>query len=153
MQYSINEIVEQAIQTERLGYKFYTTLSQKFKDDEKLKGLFELLAGQELKHEQVFLTLKNQLSANNAIDWDEASYYLRAIVESEFFLGSKKALPSLENIKTGDDALRKAILFEKETLLYFYGMRDLVVEWRVVEEIIKEEKSHIRQIGQMIQKS
>lgn len=150
MKYSIQEIVEQAIQTEKLGYGFYTSLAWKFKDEDKLKGLFELLAGQELKHKKVFTGLKDQLPSKGLVDWDEASHYLRAIVESEFFLGSKKALPSLDNIKTGDDALRHAMLFEKETLLYFYSMRDLVAEWKVVEEIITEEKSHIKQIAQMM---
>ncbi|MDO8282885.1 MAG: ferritin family protein [Thermodesulfovibrionia bacterium] len=150
MKYSIQEIVEQAIQTEKLGYEFYTTLAEKFRDDGKLCGLFELLAGQELKHEQVFIGLKGQISTKSLVDWDEASHYLRAIVESEFFLGSKKALPSLQNIKTGNDALRHAMFFEKETLLYFYSMRDLVIEWKVVDEIINEEKSHIKQISQMM---
>lgn len=148
--YSIQEIIEQAIQTEKLGYEFYTALAEKFRDDSKLCGLFGFLAGQELKHEMVFTGLKEQISFKTLIDWDEASNYLRAIVESEFFLGSKKALPSLENIKTGNDALRHAMLFEKETLLYFYSMRDVVVEWKVVDEIINEEKTHIKQISLMM---
>ena len=34
--------------------------------------------------------------------------------------------------------------FEKETLLYFFELRSLVKEKEVVDEVINEEKSHIR---------
>jgi rubrerythrin len=37
-----------------------------------------------------------------------------------------------------------AIGFEKETLLYFYGLLGSVKEKEIVEEIINEEKSHIK---------
>jgi rubrerythrin len=148
--YSIQEIVEQAIQTEKLGYDYYNSLAVHFGDDEEIKGLFDFLAGQELKHEQVFLELKDNLMTNDLVDWEEASNYLRAIVESEFFLGSKESLPSIEHIKDRNDALHQAMLFEKETLLYFYSMRDLVKEWDVVDGIIKEEKAHIKKIAALI---
>ncbi len=148
--FSIQEVVEQAIQTEKLGYEFYNSLSDKFTDDSSLKEVFEFLAGQELKHEKQFSELKAQLSTSDLVDWDEASYYLRAIVESEFFLGNKKALPSLDGIQSREVALRHAMSFEKETLLYFYSMRDLVKEWKIVDEIIKEEKNHIRKLAELM---
>jgi rubrerythrin len=148
--YSIQEVVEQAIQTEKLGYEFYNTLAEKFTDDNTLKGVFEFLAGQELKHERMFSTLKEQMSTDDLVNWDEASNYMRAIVESEFFLGSKNAMPSLDHVNTTKEALRQAMFFEKETLLYFYSMRDLVHEWGIVDEIIKEEKSHIKKLAELM---
>lgn len=69
---------------------------------------------------------------------------MRAIVESEFFLGKNKSLPSMDHIKSVEDAINFAIGFEKETLLYFYGIMDAVKEKEIVEEIINEERSHIR---------
>ena len=33
--------------------------------------------------------------------------------------------------------------FEKETLLYFYEIRNIIKEKDIVDEIINEEKSHI----------
>jgi hypothetical protein len=77
------------------------------------------------------------------VDWEEVSRYLRAIVESEFFLGKGKSLPSLDHVKTAADAVKFAVGFEKETLLYFYGVRDLIQEKGVISRIIEEEKSHI----------
>jgi rubrerythrin len=68
---------------------------------------------------------------------------MRAIVQSEFFLGREKALPALEQVKSAEDAVKFAMGFEKETLLHFYGLRDAVKEKDMVDEIINEERSHI----------
>ncbi|MCX8070550.1 MAG: ferritin family protein [Thermodesulfovibrionales bacterium] len=142
--FTIKEVLEQAIQTEKLGYQFYTEMASRFKDKEKIKDLFTTLANKELAHEKTFTELLNMIDQNIEEGWEEASLYMRAIVESEFFLGKNKSLPSMDGIKEMSDAVNYAIGFEKETLLYFYGIRDVVREKEVVDEIINEEKSHIR---------
>lgn len=141
--YSISEIIEQAVQTEKLGYQFYTTIADRFKADSDLKKLFEKLAAKELVHEKRFSELKEITGTTEPEGWEEASQYLRAIVESEFFLGSHKSLPALEYVSTVETAVSFALGFEKETLLYFHTIRDAVKEKDVVDEIINEEKSHI----------
>jgi len=141
--FSIREAIAQAVQTEKLGYEFYTTLAEKLKKDEGLNKLFTTLAGKELKHERTFKELLEIIKDEEPADWEEAEQYLRAIVESEFFLGKNKSLPSLTKVKTVEDAVNFALGFEKETLLYFYVIKDAVKEKEVVEEIINEERSHI----------
>lgn len=141
--YSIREIIEQAIQTERLGYTFYTSMAEKFKDNEELNKLLAVLADQELKHEKHFAELKEKLGDEELENWEEASLYLRAIVESEFFLGSKKSLPSMKTLDRGDAVIRYAINFEKESLLYYLGLQDVVKDNELLNEIITEEKRHI----------
>ncbi|BCB96624.1 rubrerythrin [Dissulfurispira thermophila] len=143
--FSIREVVSQAIQTEKLGYQFYTSMAEKFKkDNEGMNKLFTTLAEKELIHEKTFSDLLPMIGDVEPEGWEDISQYMRAIVESEFFLGKNKSLPSMENIKTVKDAVDFAIGFEKETLLYFYGIKDAVKEKEIVEEIINEEKSHIR---------
>lgn len=142
--FSIREVVEQALQTERLGYEFYTNMKERFKDDERFAKLFSALAEKERAHERRFAELLDIIKDEEPQNWEEASEYLRAIVESEFFLGKDKALPSLPKVRTIDDAVNFAIGFEKETLLYFYGLLSSVKEKEVIEEIISEEKSHIK---------
>lgn len=149
--YSLNEVIEQAVQTEKLGYDFYMGTAAKFREDHSLKELFELLASKEKGHEKKFSELKRIVRDDEAVDWDEVSKYLRAIVESEFFLGSHKSLLSLSNVKTVDEAVRSAIGFEKETLLYFYAIRDIIREKGILKEIIEEEKSHIAWLGRFRQ--
>ncbi|MFZ2196321.1 MAG: ferritin family protein [Thermodesulfovibrionales bacterium] len=141
--YSISEVIEQAVQTEKLGYQFYTTMAERFKHDSELKKLFETLGAKELVHEKRFSELKDITGAVEPEGWEEASQYLRAIVESEFFLGKHKSLPDLKHVHTIGAAVDFAMGFEKETLLYFHAIRDVVKEKDVVDKIINEEKSHI----------
>jgi len=144
--YSIDEILEMAIRTETLGYQFYTNMVEKFEKDNGLVKLFTTLATKEKVHEKTFTGLKAMVAKQGAepVEWEEVSNYMRAFVESEFFLGRGKALPSMDNLKTVQDAVKFALGFEKETLLYFYELRSLVKEKEVVDKIINEEKSHIR---------
>src|SRR5512135_116496 len=141
--FSLSEVIEEAVQTEKLGYQFYTSMSQKFRENGELRELFDTLAVKEQGHEKKFSDLKKKAKSDERVDWEEVSKYLRAIVESEFFLGKGKALPSLDSVKTVGEAVKFALLFEKETLLYFHAVRDAVEEKGIVDEIIAEEKSHI----------
>ncbi len=141
--FSIREVLEQAVQTEKLGYQFYTAMVARFKDHEKLVKLFGTLAEKELRHEKTYSEMRDMVGDAEPDGWEEMSHYLRAIVESEFFMGKNKSLPAMEGIKTVKDAVNYALEFEKETLLYFYGVRDAVREKELVDEIINEEKSHI----------
>ncbi len=142
--FSIVEVIEQAVQTEKLGCQFYTLMAGKFSADQGLNRLFTTLAEKELRHEKAFSELKDVVGDREPEGWEDVTQYMRAIVESEFFIGKNKSLPSMENIKTTEDAVNFAIGFEKETLLYFYGIRDAVKEKEIIDEIINEEKSHIR---------
>lgn len=144
--YSIDEIIEMAVRTETLGYQFYTGMAEKFRKDDGLVKLFSTLANKEKMHEKAFMGLRDLVKKHGAepVEWDEVSNYMRAFVESEFFLGKGKSLPSMDHLKTVKDAVRFALGFEKETLLYFFELRSIVKEKEVVDEIINEEKSHIR---------
>ena len=143
--YNINEVLEMAVQTERIGYQFYTTMAKKFEKDAELAKLFNELASKEKNHEKTFSDLKDMAakSGSEPVEWEEVSNYMRAFVESEFFLGKGKSLPSMDHIKTVKDAVKFALGFEKETLLYFLALRGVVREKELVDEVINEEKSHI----------
>ena len=141
--FSVREVIEQAIQTEKTGNEFYTAMAKKFHENNELKKLFETLAAQEIRHEQVFTALKNKVKDEAPEGWDEVSLYLKAIVDSEFFLGKDKSLSAARNVNSSAEAIKFALGFERETLLYYYGLRDMIQEKKVVDEIISEEKSHI----------
>jgi rubrerythrin len=147
--YNISEVLEMAVQTEKLGFQFYTSMAEQFKTDAGLVKLFTTLASKEKNHERTFTELKQMVakSGPEPVEWGEVSNYMRAFVESEFFLGRGKALPSMDHIKSVKDAVNFAMGFEKETLLYFLGLRGVVKEKEVVDEVINEEKSHLMWLG------
>jgi rubrerythrin len=143
--YSIDEVLEMAVQTEKLGYQFYTGMADKFKQDPGLVTLFTTLASKEKGHEKIFTGLRDIVAKKGAepVEWEEVTNYMRAFVESEFFLGGGKSLPSMDHLKSVRDVVQFALGFEKETLLYFWELRSVVKEKEVVDEVINEEKSHI----------
>jgi rubrerythrin len=147
--FSVREVIEQAIQTEKTGNEFYTAMAKKFHENNELKKLFGTLAAQEIKHEQVFTALKDKIKDEAPEGWDEVALYLKAIVDSEFFLGKDKSLAAIQNVNTSADAIKFALGFERETLLYYYGLRDMIQEKKVIDEVIKEEKSHIVWLGDL----
>ena len=138
--YSINEIMEMAIQTEKLGYQFYAGMADKFKKDPGLVKLFTTLASKEKVHERTFTNLKDDVDKNGTepVQWEEVTNYMRAFVESEFFLGGGKSLPTMDHIRTVPDVVKFALGFEKESLLYFMALRSVVKEKAVVDAIIEE---------------
>jgi rubrerythrin len=143
--YNVNEVMEMAVQTEKLGYQFYTSIAEKFKKNAELVKLFTTLASKEKTHEKTFGDLKAMVdkSGPEPVEWGEVTNYMRAFVESEFFLGKHKSLPSMDRIRSEKEAVSFALGFEKETLLYFMELRKIVKEKEVMDEVINEEKSHI----------
>jgi len=141
--YSIHEVLEQAIRTEKLGNEFYNEMAERFQDDSALHELFIVLAQQEVQHEKFFSDLKARTKEEEFENWEEVSNYFRAVVESEFFLGKSKSLPSMEHILSAYQAVTFAIDFERETVLYFLGLKEAVREKEAIDEIINEEKKHI----------
>ncbi|RME66177.1 MAG: hypothetical protein D6778_05130 [Nitrospirae bacterium] len=151
-QYSIREVIEQAIRTEQLGMKFYQEMAERFKDNQEIKDLFETLATKEKLHEERFKELKDLLGEEEPEGWDEVSEYMRAIVESEFFLGSEKSLAKIKSISTYQEAVEYALGFEKETLVYYIGIRKTIKEKDILDEIINEEQSHIMWLNRFARK-
>ena len=141
--YSVREIIEMAIQTEKTGGQFYAEMAAKFKDNEAINELFTKLSAREKDHEKTFTKLMDTLGDEVPEGWEEASKYMRAMVESAFFLGKEKSTAHMDAVTDYRQAVGFALAFEKETLLYFHGIRDLVKDKTIIDEIIEEEKSHI----------
>jgi len=147
--FSVDEVIEMAVKTETLGYQFYTEMGEKFKEEKGLKNLFDDLARMEKGHEAIFMKLKDRASEAKMDNPEEVGNYMRAMVESEFFIGKGKSLPSLDGVKTVKDALDFALGFEKETLLYFVGLRTLFSDAAPVDAVIKEEQRHIAMLSDL----
>ena len=60
-----------------------------------------------------------------------------------FFLGEDGIFRNLEQIKTREDALKRALRLEQDTLSYYQAMRDLMGENSTVDAMIQAERNHI----------
>ena len=147
MKYDFNadEIFEMAEQMERNGEKFYKSAAATIGDEVHKKLLLEL-AAMEVDHEKTFKAMRSDLKAaeKSATVFDpegEAALYLRALVDTRVFFEKKVDVSSMEKI------LKAAIEAEKDSIVFYLGMKNAVPEkfgQDRIEGIIKEEMGHIR---------
>jgi rubrerythrin len=154
IQLSGADIIDVAVQTEIRGHGFYQQAAQRAQRAE-VRELFEYLAREEQRHAKLFGGLSGAIVVTeiDPTTWDEAAAYIAATVDAAFF-GSGGAIRSVPQGASIADMLQAAIGFEKETLLYFYSIRDLVqpANRALVDDIIAEEKRHVTRLTQMLAK-
>jgi rubrerythrin len=155
MDYSASEIMEMAVQTEKGGKLFYETVAAQSKDD-KLKGLFSYLADEENKHIRVFEDIAKTIKlASDEVpaNWEEVTLYLKAITDSRYFLGPDKALSLAKDAKATSQAVKLALAFEKETLVFYLEAADIVpvLNRPAIDALIKEERAHVRKLTGFLQ--
>jgi rubrerythrin len=148
------DIIEMAMELEKTGEIFYSEVAKKATSHE-VRVLFEDLAEQERYHYAAFKKMSGAVwdqAATAGEDWNQYLMYLQATLQSAFFEGSDKALSLAEQVTDEKEALQMALGFEKETMLFFYDLRDKVSDpdKLVVERIIGEERSHMRRLAAMV---
>jgi rubrerythrin len=69
------------------------------------------------------------------------------------FVGPDKALRMAEEARDRKAVLRAAMGLEKDTMLFYYDLREMVadVDRATVSDIINEEKQHLRRLAKMAQ--
>ena len=147
--FSTNEVIEMAVQIERSGYTFYERALGKDNLDQETRDLLTILKNEEVKHEQYFLSLREDVDLFNmdeAHDWEMISSYIKMITDSRLFSDEKSAMALVDEAKSVLDIINYAITFEKDTLLFFHTLRDKVnteSTKEVIQNIIQEEITHV----------
>ena len=144
------DIIELAMQVEQSGEAFYRAVADKV-EGQKARELFEYLAGQEVIHYKLFQRLSQSIHEAPFMtdaEWELYMDYLNGTVQSAFFEGTDKALALAETVSDAQQAIQRAIGFEKETLLFFYDLRERIpdTDRPVVEKVIAEEKRHVQRL-------
>jgi len=153
--FTATEALNMALHTEQNGEAFYTAAARKAKDPQ-VKALLEDLAKQERLHYQTFQKLAQQVAAEppalSGPEWEEYNLYVQAALDSSLFSGPDKALAAAEGLKDEKEALRMGLGFEKDTMLFYYDLRDMLpqAERDLVSAIIREEKKHAQRLGAML---
>ncbi len=147
------DAVQAAVDIEKKGEEFYAGLA-KAAASQPLRELFIHLAGEEKKHELTFSALLSRLADTELPAWsteDEYAMYVGALVDSHSLFDAAGGA-RLAKGGSADEALRFAIAFEKDTLLFFMELKDLVPDAHqpAVQALIEEERKHIRQLSAML---
>lgn len=162
--FNVDEIFVMAIQIERNGARFYRKIAEASPKGD-VRNLFLEFAEMEEAHEKVFISMRAELSDKDkdstVFDPEgESVQYLRSLADLRVFDGNawegfafSEDLAETEKMKS---AFRAAIGLEKESILFYQGMKEFVPEGlgkNRINDIIKEEMKHIRILSNRLQSS
>jgi rubrerythrin len=148
-----DEIIEIATRLEESGEVFYNAAAEKATSGG-IKALFEELAVQEQYHRRAFEQMgRGEVEfALSPEQWNEFQGYTDALLQQSFFAQPENALNLAARAENEQAALRAALDFEKEAMLFFHELQAVVkgADREVVERIIQEEKQHVQRLSRML---
>lgn len=148
--FNADEVFEMAEEIERNGAKFYREAAARAANRE-VKEMFLGMASMEDGHLRTFQEMRKSLTEEEKGEtvfdpYDEASLYLQALADSKGFEGMRSPTQKLTGKESVQELLDIAIGAEKNSVLYYVGLKDLVPAGAgrdKVEAIIREEVRHI----------
>jgi rubrerythrin len=152
--FSADEVFEMGMDVERNGEAYYRKAAELTKNAH-IKAIFIDLMKQEQQHYIVFKNLKDKLppraSLPTVADPDSEEYlYLDALVKSRLFNNVHEAETLASKVGSALEALKAALNFEKDTVLFFQTMKSMTDERLGRSEIdwlIEQEHNHIVRIS------
>jgi len=151
--FSASEIVQLGIQIEKNGRDFYSAAVKSSKSD-KAKQIFEYLAKEEEKHikawEDIHSALGEKYEPPQAYS-DEYYGYLRALSEEYVFTKEKKGEEIARNVKDEIQAIDIGINAEKDSILFYTGVKKLVLKsaYKIIDRLIEEEQKHFKDLSNL----
>jgi len=152
MKYDFNadEIFKMAIRIEENGALFYRKAAS-LQSEEAIHEMLERLAIMEDHHKSTFESMRKRLSEGEKLQTifdpeDESSRYLAAMADSHGGEGSPNAADALTGEESIKDIISMAIGLEKESILFYIGLKDMVPPQygrEKLDDIIREERKHI----------
>jgi rubrerythrin len=147
MRFNADEIFAMAVQIERNGQAFYQKAAD-IQADDASRAYFMNLVDMEKEHVAMFQSMREQFSdSGETIDpYDEAGHYLATMADNYHVEGSPTVTAELTGSESREEILRLAIGLEKDAVLFYLGMKDVVPEnlgRDKVDLIIEEEKQHL----------
>ena len=157
--FNADEIYNIAEQIERNGHKFYSDSAQRV-EESVAKQVLQDLAEMEVGHLKTFQALHAGLSeqARDEITWDpqgEAGAYLKAAADSHVFKTNSDPTSLLKDNTDAREILELALQFEKDSVIYFLGVADMVPEHLGKNDVLglaKQEQDHIALIQSTLSK-
>jgi len=150
--FSGSEIVELGIQIEKNGRDFYNALVEGSKN-RKAKEKFKYLAGEEEKHIAVFQKILNSVHKYEPPETYPGEYfaYMNALARDYVFTKKDKGREVAKNVKGDKEAIVLGIRFEKDSIIFYGGMKRVVPEYdhKIVDKLIAQEQDHLRQLSEL----
>jgi rubrerythrin len=149
---SAKSVLRWAMEIEESGQAFYEAVAAKTQDRE-AKLVLQDLAYQEERHYRTFQNMLDKVpEADTETDSAEYQRYIQTALDKTLLGGPDKGLELAQQASNETEALQAAIAFEKDTLLFFYDLRDMVPasQQETISAIIEQEKSHVKQLARVL---
>ena len=148
-----DDVFAMAVRIEENGHAFYAGAASKA-DDKRIKDLFARLADMEAGHIAIFRKLRSGLAESFPADavWDPeglAESYLQATADTHIFT-RESADARLKQVKDPMDVFDMALQFEKDSVAFFIGMKEILPDAggrSEVDSLIRAEMEHIRMLA------
>jgi rubrerythrin len=157
--FNIDEVFEIAEQIERNGARFYRKAAELF-EASRAKSLLMDLAVMEDRHEKIFKEIHQELVKKSGMEDissdDQPGQYLRAVAGGYVFPINKDPSDRLTGNESLEEALKFAIQIEKDSIVFYLGIREIMPEELGkfdISKIIKEEMSHITFITNLLERT
>ena len=149
--YNADEIYEIALHIEENGKKFYDAAAEKVPEENVRKLLLEL-SSWELRHIDLFKDLrkglKDKLGIETSFDADDlAASYITALADSHVFVQNFDLSVLIDRCKSGREVLETALRFEKDSVIYYAAVKDLVPAHLGRDDVSKIELEEIRHVS------
>ncbi len=148
-----DDVFTMAVRIEENGEAFYRGAAAITKYPE-AKKLFEDLANMEAGHILAFKKLRSQLAGSFPADavWDPeglAEGYLQATADTHIFT-KEAAEDRLKRVKSAIDVFDMALQFEKDSVTFFVGMKEILPDPNgksEIDKLIQSEMEHIKMLS------
>ena len=147
-----SEVVEIAIQIEKNGKDFYSTLVAQSKN-QKAKDIFKYLAGEEEKHITAFQKILDSVKKYEPQEAFPGEYfaYMNSLASEHVFTQKDKGGEIAKTAKDDKKAVELGIGFEKDSIVFYEGMKKVVpeAEVKVIDGLIAQEQGHLRKLSEL----
>ncbi|MFC1658600.1 ferritin family protein [Candidatus Omnitrophota bacterium] len=150
-----SEVVELGIQIEKNGRDFYNAVAGQSKNP-KAKEIFQFLEGEEKKHIAVFEKILDTVNKYEPPESYPGEYfaYMNSLASGYVFTQKDKGSEIAKKVSADKQAVELGIGFEKDSITFYEGMKRVVPEQshKVVDELIKQEQSHLKMLSDFKEK-
>ena len=143
---TVQQVIQTAIRAEELGINYYSELAKRFSKYEDLRHILEQLAKDEVEHKRQFSEMLRNVGNDKFDIKEEDAEFMRGVDISKFFDGMETVGANVKPIAV----LARAYAFEKESVLFYLGLRDIMGKNAQLDEIIRIEKSHVTKLMQYV---
>ncbi len=150
--FSGRELINIAVGIERNGAVFYDSLADSTRDAA-VQGTYKYLADKEKEHIGIFQNMLGSVGDYQPPETltEEYDSYLKALTDSLVFTDDQVAREIARKVNSDIEAIQIALGAEKDSILFYSEIREFVrmPDRDVVNKIIEEEKSHVRQLSDL----